>query len=103
MSDGSLWIDQSILRAGAPAFTDLGNRLGEVFAQLQSALAAEELRWGVDSYGKSFEQRYVPGRDSVMDFFPQAAQALRDIGSGLAESAETADRGETATHSKFTA
>jgi hypothetical protein len=102
MSD-EFWIDQDVLRAGAPAYTELGQRLSQVFATLRGALAAEELRWGIDSYGKSFEKEYIPGRDNVDDFFPQAAKALTDIGAGLRESADTADRAETATHTKFTA
>jgi hypothetical protein len=101
MTDG-YWIDQDVVRAGAPAFTELGQRLTQVFTTLRGALDAEESCWGVDSYGESFEKEYFPGRDSVTDFFPQAAKALTDIGSGLQESADTADRGESATHTKFT-
>lgn len=101
MSDG-YWIDQAVLRAGAPAFTDLGHRLGDVFTQLRTALTAEGPCWGGDDYGTSFEKEYLPGRQSVDDFFPQAAKALSDIGAGLLESADTADRGESATHTKFT-
>ena len=103
MTGGECWIDQEQVRAGAPAFTDLGARLREAFAQLRGALMAEGTCWGQDDYGTSFEKEYRPGRDAVFDFFPQAAQALADIGSGLAESADTADRGESATHTKFTA
>ena len=51
MSGGEFWIDQEQVRAGAPAFSDLGTRLREAFAQVQGALmgscppATRRRRW----------------------------------------------------------
>jgi uncharacterized protein YukE len=96
------WIDPDVVRSAAPGFEHLGTRLDQIFANLRARLEAEGHCWGGDDYGKAFEKDYVPARDNAIQFFPQLAQGLEDVGAGLAETADTARRGEDATHQKFT-
>jgi len=95
------WIDTDEVRAAAPAFAQLGDRMQQIFSTLQSKVEAEGPCWGGDDYGKAFEKDYLPARDSAYGFFPQMAKGLTDIATGLEEDADTADRGESASHQKF--
>ena len=100
MSEG-FWIDPEMVRAAAPGFHQLGQRMDEVFATLRARLEAEGHCWGWDDYGKAFAKDYLPARDNAAEFFPQMVQGLKDIAAGLVEAADTAGRGEDATHQKF--
>ncbi len=102
MSDG-LRIDPDGLRAAAPAFVTLGDRMDDILRTLQGRIDAEGDCWGADDYGSAFIKDYVPAQESAVEFFPQVAGALRAIATGLTEVAATADRGEKATHDKFRA
>lgn len=93
MSEG-FWIDPDEVRSSAPAFSQLGDRLGDIFAGLRGRLEAEGRCWGGDEYGKAFEKSYTEPKNNAYEFFPQLTKGLHDIGSGLIETADTADRGE---------
>ena len=96
------WIDAQQVRAAAPGFLVVGDRIRTAITRLTAALDAEGRCWAGDDYGRGFEKEYLPGRDQVFEYLPQVAGALHDIGQGLREMADTADRGETASHRKFT-
>ena len=98
---GEFWVDTEQLRAAAPAFEQLGERMDTIFTTLRGKLEAEGHCWGNDDYGRAFEKDYKPGRDNAMQFFPQMSAGLKDITSGLMEGSDTADRGDDATHQKF--
>ena len=98
---GEFWVDSEQLRACAPAFERLGERIDNIFGALRGKLQAEGHCWGGDEYGQSFEENYQPGRDNAVQFFPQMSAGLKDVTTGLLEGADTADRGEDATHRKF--
>ena len=100
MNEG-FWIEPEVVRAAAPAFDQLGQRMDEVFATLRAKLEAEGHCWGWDDYGQAFQKDYVPARDNATAFLPQMVQGLKDIAAGLVEAADTAVRGEDATHQKF--
>jgi hypothetical protein len=100
VSEG-FWIEPEVVRAAAPAFEQLGHRLDEIFATLRGTLEAEGHCWGFDDYGKAFEKDYLPARDNALEFMPQLSEGLTNVGSGLVETADTASRGEDATHTKF--
>jgi hypothetical protein len=100
VSEG-FWIDPAGVRASAPAFTELGQRMDEILATLRGKLESEGHCWGADDYGKAFQKDYLPAHDNAFQFFPQMSGGLKDIATGLEESADTASRGEDATHQKF--
>ncbi|GEM_PF-4693405 len=66
---GGYWVDSGQVRSAGRGFTDLGERLGEILQNLQSALAAEGNCWGNDAYGKAFEKDYLPGRQRPAGLF----------------------------------
>ncbi|MDT5024551.1 MAG: hypothetical protein QOE61_977 [Micromonosporaceae bacterium] len=100
MNEG-FWIDPDQVRSSAPAFSQLGDRLGEIFSSLRGKLETEGRCWGSDDYGKAFEKSYNEPKNNAYHFFPQLTKGLHDIGKGLVETADTADRGESASHQKF--
>jgi uncharacterized protein YukE len=99
---GGWWVDSDQVRASAPAFTELGDRLDGIFKNLQAVLSAEGPCWGGDEYGQAFEEKYQDPKQNAFDTFPQLSKGLHDVAAGLLETADTADRGEDATHEKFT-
>lgn len=98
---GDFWIDADAVRGSAPAFNQLGDRMDQIFQALRGRMDEEGECWGGDDYGKAFEKDYLPARRNATEFFPQMSKGLSDIASGLIEAADTADRGEDATHQKF--
>jgi hypothetical protein len=98
---GGWWVDSNQVRSSAPAFNNLGDRLDEIFATLHSAVAAEGTCWGSDQYGEAFVEKYQEPQQNAFDTFPQLSKGLHDVAAGLIETADTADRGEDATHTKF--
>jgi uncharacterized protein YukE len=95
------WIDPGEVRTTAPAFNGLGDRLSDIFAGLSGKLAAEGCCWGGDEYGKAFEKSYDEPKNNAFEFLPQLAKGLRDIGTGLVETADTVDRGEGTNQQMF--
>ncbi len=100
MNDG-FSIDPATVRSAAAAFTSVGDQLSGVFAQLSTAIESAGRCWGGDQYGTSFEKEYLPARDSAVKFFPGLAKVVGDMGAGLAELADTAERAESANTDKF--
>jgi len=98
---GGFWVDPDQVRASAPAVAQLGDRLDEICRTLQSALLAEGDCWGADQYGEAFAEKYQDPSANAFDTFPPLSKGLHDVAAGLLETADTADRGEGATHDKF--
>ena len=102
MSGGGWWVDSDQVRASAPAFNQLGDRLDDIFQTLKIALDAAGECWGSDQYGEAFYEKYKDPKQNSDETFPQLSKGLHDVAAGLLETADTADRGEDATHQKFT-
>jgi uncharacterized protein YukE len=98
---GGWWVDSDQVRSAAPAFNELGDRLDTIMQSLQAALGAEGTCWGGDQYGQAFLEKYSDPKKNAFDTFPQLSKGLHDVAAGLLETADTADRGEDATHEKF--
>jgi hypothetical protein len=96
------WIDPERVKDAATAYTELGNRLGEVLMTLVQGMTAEGHCQGFDEYGKSFDKNYAEPKENALEFFPQMRDGLKEIGAGLDEMADTAGRGEGANDHKFT-
>jgi hypothetical protein len=96
------WIDGQQVKAAAKSYADLSTRMQDVLMTLVNGLNAEGHCQGFDDYGKAFDKNYLEPKRNALDFFPQMRDGLKDIGSGLDEMADTANRGENANDHKFT-
>jgi uncharacterized protein YukE len=83
MSGDELRVEPAALRRNAKGFSEGGERLGRVFADLSAALSAEGRCWGGDAAGRQFEQGYEKPRQAAYDSFAQLPGALTDITSRL--------------------
>lgn len=100
---GGFTIDPVGIRAAAPGFEQVSQRLTEIGQRLKASLDAQGECWGHDSYGETFLAKYTDPLSNAMDYFPSLSSSIADISTGLVEMADTADRGEAASQSGFTA
>lgn len=89
-------VDPPRLRAVAPQFDAVADRLDSARTALQGALAAEGACWGGDAAGQTFAQRYLPQAGAAMTALDMLAEVLRAIRTSLDASA---DAWEGADHS----
>ncbi|GAA3453708.1 MULTISPECIES: hypothetical protein [Dactylosporangium] len=95
------WIDVPGVKSSAKSFTDLSDRMQQVFQKLKSGLAAEGECQGHDQYGEAFDKNYQEPKENALEFFPQMVDGIRDMGAGLIEMADTTARGEDTNDKKF--
>jgi uncharacterized protein YukE len=96
MSGDELRVEPAALRRHAKGFSDGGERLGRIFAELSGALSAEGRCWGGDAIGRQFEEGYEKPRQAAYDSFAQLPTTLQDITSGLDEMARNYEAAEDA-------
>lgn len=96
MSGDELQVEPAAVRRHAKAFSDGGDRLGQVFADLSAALSAEGGCWGTDAAGRQFEQGYAKAQQAAYDSFGQLPGALMSMRSGLDEMAGNYEAAEDA-------
>jgi uncharacterized protein YukE len=96
MSGDELRVEPAALRRHATGFSEGGERLGLVFAELSAALSAEGKCWGGDAVGRQFEEGYEKPRQAAYDSFARLPGALGDIRSGLDRMAQNYEAAEDA-------
>jgi WXG100 family type VII secretion target len=96
MSGDELRVEPTALRRHAKGFSEGGERLSQIFAELSAALTAAGRCWGGDAVGRQFEQAYEKPRQAAHESFTKLPGALEDIGSRLDEMAKNYETAEDA-------
>lgn len=92
---GGMRIDTAQVRASAPGFRVVADRLGDILSNLDTRITTEGDCWGADSYGTQFIEGYAEPRDAVLEALPQLATGMRGIADGLLTMAESNETTET--------
>lgn len=93
-------VDPVRLRAAAPGFDAVADRLEDAGAALAAALGAEGACWGGDEAGRTFAHGYLPQAEAATGALGAVVEALRAVRAGLDASAATwegADQGAAGT------
>lgn len=101
MTGPDLRVDLCCLRASAPPFATLGDRLAATTAQLRSAIEAEGACWGTDEFGQQFVAGYAKASDAALAALPPLSDALTGIAEGLLAMAANHERNELSTKAMF--
>ncbi len=97
----AFWVDTNHVKNTAPEFEDVGQAVADIHKALKDKLDAEGSCWGDDNYGDSFLHKYKEPHKQAEDYFIKMARSIKEIGTGLEEMAQTYDKGDDASNTKF--
>lgn len=98
----AFWVDTDHVKKNAPKFEDVGSAVADIHKTLTSKLDAEGDPFEDDSpYKQGFEEKYKDPKKQADDYFTNVAKSIKQIGEGLLEMAQTYDKGDQASHTKF--
>lgn len=98
----AFWVDTDHVKKNAPKFEDVGTAVADIHRALTRKLEAEGDPFQEDSpYREGFEEKYKDPKRQADEYFANVAKSIKQIGAGLLEMAETYDKGDQASHTKF--